>query len=328
MRICIVGAGAIGGIVGAWLVRAGNDVTFIARGETLARLRSEGLRLVSPDGREERIAGVRATEAWVADRPYDAVLLAVKAHQLREVAERLPPLIGPDTLVVPMQNGLPFWYFADRNVRCVDPDGAIQRAIDPRGVIGCVVYIACERVDPAAVKHLSGNRFLIGELDGSRTPRVERLAKTLSDAGFEAPVLDDIRGEVWVKLWGNVAFNPVSALTGATLAEICGDIHARALVRDDAHPARQAHRGRGPRGPAQDLDVAGCRSGTAAGGRCARGRGGGAGRDGRRARAHHPRDLPGGKAPRPHARRCSGKSLPPMSWSAPAPQTRGSGSCA
>ena len=228
MRYAIVGAGAIGGYLGAKLALAGEDVTFIARNKNLAAINARGFRLVLPDGSEQHAASVRAVQDMAEAGPQDAVLLTTKAHQVRDLLPGMRALFGPDTMVVTMINGLPWWYFHKlggpydgRALASVDPDGALAAGIEAERLIGSIVYPAAELLEPGVVKVIEGNRFTLGELDGERTPRVEALAKSMMAAGFKAPVSRDIRAELWVKLWGNLSFNPISALTHATLEEIC-----------------------------------------------------------------------------------------------------------
>jgi 2-dehydropantoate 2-reductase len=228
MKIAVVGVGAIGGYVGIRLALAGEDVTFIARGANLQALRANGIRLVMSDGTEESLPRVNATSDYAAAGSQDVVILAMKAHQVAAVAPDVPKLFGPDTVVVPMQNGIPYWYFhghrgalAGTRVRNADPTGVIGENIPGERVIGCVVYPATELVSHGVIKHVEGNRFPVGEPDGTASGRVQRVADCLTRAGFKAPVLDDIRAEIWLKLWGNMTFNPISALTRSTLAGIC-----------------------------------------------------------------------------------------------------------
>jgi 2-dehydropantoate 2-reductase len=228
MKIAVVGVGAIGGYVGIRLALAGDDVTFIARGANLQALRTNGIRLVMSDGTEESLPRVNATSDYAAAGPQDVVILAMKAHQVAAVAPDVPKLFGPDTVVVPMQNGIPYWYFhghrgalAGARVRNADPTGVIGQNIPGERVIGCVVYPATELVSHGVIKHVEGNRLPVGEPDGTASDRVKRVADALTQAGFKAPVLDDIRAEIWLKLWGNMTFNPISALTRSTLAGIC-----------------------------------------------------------------------------------------------------------
>lgn len=228
MKIAIVGAGAIGGYLGARLALAGEDITFIARNRNLEAIRSQGVRLIAPDGQTTVANGVRAVEHMAEAGTQDAVLLTLKAHQVVDVLPGLRDLFGPDTAVVTMTNGLPWWYFhrlagphEGRPLESVDPGGRIAAAIDPERLIGSVVYPAATLLAPGVVQVIEGNRFTLGEPDGSSSPRVERLAAALMAAGFKAPVSRDIRSEIWVKLWGNLSFNPISALTHATLEDIC-----------------------------------------------------------------------------------------------------------
>jgi 2-dehydropantoate 2-reductase len=228
MKIAIIGAGAIGGYVGVKLALAGNDLTFIVRGANLEAIRNNGMKLIMHDGTEHVARGVVATNDYAAAGVQDMVILAMKAHQLEAVVDDLPKLIGPHTLIVTMQNGIPFWYFhqhggalAGSVVKSVDPTGRIAAAVPATQVIGCVVYPASELIAPGVVRHIEGDRFPVGELDGSSSQRVQRVADCFVNAGFKAPVLDNIRSEMWLKLWGNLTFNPISALAHATLVDIC-----------------------------------------------------------------------------------------------------------
>ena len=228
MKIAIIGAGAIGGYVGVKLALAGEDVTLIVRGANLEAIRNNGMKLVMSDGSEYVANRVKATDDYAAAGTQDLVILAMKAHQVESIANDVPKLFGPETAVVTMQNGIPYWYFhrhggdlADSIVRSVDPTGVIGRKIPAERVIGCVVYPASELIAPGVVKHIEGERFPVGELDGSCSARVARISECFAKAGFKAPILDDIRAEIWLKLWGNLTFNPISALTRATLLDIC-----------------------------------------------------------------------------------------------------------
>jgi 2-dehydropantoate 2-reductase len=238
MKIAIVGVGAIGGYVGARLAYAGEDVTFIARGANLEALKTRGIRLMLNDGTEQAVPKVRATANYAEAGAHDIVILAMKAHQVGSVAVDLPRLFGPDTVVVPMQNGIPFWYFhrhggalEGTTVTSVDPDGAIAKHIPGERIVGCVVYPATELIAPGVVKHIEGDRFPIGELDGSVSARVQRVAESFIRGGLKSPVVEDIRAEIWLKLWGNLTFNPVSALSRGTLAGICRYPATRELAR-------------------------------------------------------------------------------------------------
>src|SRR5450631_2084137 len=219
MKIAVVGAGAIGGFLGARLALAGEEVTFIARNRNLEAIRAHGFRLILEDGSELHAGSVRAEQRMQDAGVQEVVLLTLKAHQVRDVLPDLRQLLGPQTVVVTMINGLPWWYFqrlsgpyAQHRLTSVDPDGFIAAHIEPERIIGSVVYPATELVAPGVVRVIEGNRFTLGELDGSRSPRVDGLSQTLMRAGFKAPVSRDIRSEIWIKLWGNLSLNPISAL--------------------------------------------------------------------------------------------------------------------
>ena len=228
MKIAIVGAGAIGGYLGTRLAAAGSEVTFIARGANLAAIRSQGMKLILEDGSELRADGARACEKMSEAGPQDVVLLTVKAHQVGAIAAELRHLLHEQTSIVTMQNGIPWWYFHQHGgalegkpVVAADPDGAIARHLDPTRIIGSVVYPAANLISPGVVQVVEGNRFSIGEPDGTTTPRLQAIAAALIGAGFKAPITSEIRSEIWLKLWGNLSFNPISALTHATLVDIC-----------------------------------------------------------------------------------------------------------
>ena len=235
MRICIYGAGAIGGLLGARLAAAGYTVTLIARGAHLAALRERGLTLRS--GEDTVTVRPHATDDPAAAGPQDCVILTLKAPGLAAVADAIQPLLGPQTSIVTAMNGILWWYFhgvegphRERRLACVDPDGRLWRALPPERVIGCVVYPAAEVVEPGVIAHQYGNRFMLGEPDGSRSARVAALSKALTEAGFKAPVRPRIRDDIWLKLWGNLSFNPVSALTLGTLDRIAGDPGTHAVI--------------------------------------------------------------------------------------------------
>ena len=228
MKVAIIGAGAIGGLVGARLALSGAHITFIVRGANLAAIRQNGMTLVTAEGERQVARDVRATDDYGQAGPQDIVILAMKAHQLEAVANDVSRLFGPGTVVVTMQNGIPYWYFHQHGgrlegttVRSVDPNGVVGAGIPAQRVIGCVVYPASELVAPGVVRHIEGDRFPVGELDGSSSERVVRVSDCLTRAGFKAPVLDDIRAEIWLKLWGNLTFNPISSLSHSTLVDIC-----------------------------------------------------------------------------------------------------------
>jgi 2-dehydropantoate 2-reductase len=236
MKIAIYGAGAIGGYMGCELARAGTDVTMIARGRTLEAIRDRGLVLHIGD--EVRTARPAVTDNTEAAGPQDAVVVAVKANAAPAIVDRMLPLLGPDTMVVTAQNGIPWWYFyklagpwEGTRLQTIDPGGVQWDKIGPERAIGCVVYPATEVISPGEIKHVSLNRFSLGEPDNSKSDRVQALAGALKEAGFSAPVRNNIRDEIWVKLWGNLTFNPVSALTGATLEQMAHDEDVRPVIR-------------------------------------------------------------------------------------------------
>jgi len=245
MKFAVVGAGSIGGFLGARLAMAGEQVTFIARGANLETIGRDGFKLIEEDG-SERVADSVAAAAIKDGTPHDFVLLALKAHQVAAVAPDLHRLLGPDTAVVTLQNGVPWWYFhklpgpfEGRPVAAADPDGSIARQIGNERIIGTVVYPASELIAPGVVKVIEGNRFTLGEPDGSKSERIQSLSEALTRAGFKAPIASDLRAEIWMKLWGNVIFNPVSALTHGTLAGICGfpltrDLAAKMMAETQA----------------------------------------------------------------------------------------------
>ena len=228
MKIAIIGAGAIGGYVGAKLALAGEDVTFMVRGANLAAIRANGMTLIDRDGNRQTARNAKASNDYTATGPQDLVILAVKAHQLAAVAADVAGLLAPHTRVVTMQNGIPYWYFHGHGgelqgttVASVDPGGLILQQIAPQRVIGAVVYPACELEEPGVVRHIEGDRFPLGELNGQISESVQQVAACFVKAGLKAPVLDNIRSEIWLKLWGNLTFNPISGLTHATLVDIC-----------------------------------------------------------------------------------------------------------
>lgn len=235
MRFLIAGAGAIGGYLGACLARAGQDVTLFARGPHLRAMEERGLAVLSAGG-DFRVHPKVTGDLAQAD-PADVIVLGVKAHSLTQLAPRLQPLIGADTTVVSTQNGIPWWYFQagsrlpELRLERVDPGGIIGAAIDPAHVAGSIVYFATEIAEPGVIRHIEGNRISLGEPDGSRSPRCRAIAEVLIQAGLRCPVTTHIRQEIWVKLLGNVAFNPISALTRGTLAGMARDPGVRNIVR-------------------------------------------------------------------------------------------------
>jgi 2-dehydropantoate 2-reductase len=233
VKIVIAGAGAIGGYIGAKLAKAGADVVLFARGPHLRAMQERGLRVTSPDGDAPAVTGDLATVG-----PADVVFLGVKAHGLTVLAPSLGPLLGPDTVVVSTQNGIPWWYFQGHggefeglHLERVDPGGVIAAAIEPHRVVGSLAYFATDIAAPGVIHHTEGNRISFGEPNGTRSDRVKAIAEVLIAAGFRCPVSTRFRHELWVKLLGNVAFNPISALTGGTLEQLVRDDETARLVR-------------------------------------------------------------------------------------------------
>ena len=237
MKIAIVGAGAIGGLLGARLSRAGEDVTFIARNKNLAAIQANGFKLVLEDGTEELAPDAKAVLSMQEAGPQDVVFLTVKAHQVSDLLPDLLHMVSENTILVTMINGIPWWYFqrssgpnAGTVLNSVDPGGRIAGQIDPDCIVGSIVYPAAELIAPGVVRVIEGNRFTLGELDGNRSERIDTLSRVMIRAGFKAPVTKDIRGEIWLKLWGNLSFNPISALSHATLEGICTFAPSRELA--------------------------------------------------------------------------------------------------
>ena len=238
MRICVVGAGAIGGLLAVRLATSGVDVSVVARGANLAAIQERGLTLVEEDGTRIN-ASVRVSNRMAQPGPQDVVILGMKAHQVADVLDDLPALLDQHTMVVTAQNGIPWWYFCKtggayegRVVESVDPGGRIMAALPVDHVIATVVYPAAELVEPGVIRLIEGNRFSLSEIDNQKTPRIAELSEAFTRAGFKAPVVSDIRAEIWTKLWGNMSFNPISALTHATLAAICRFAPTRQLAAD------------------------------------------------------------------------------------------------
>lgn len=236
MKICIVGAGAIGGLSGAWLARAGNEVCLVARGAHLDALRRQGLTLISAERREG--FPLRASDEPAEFGMQDAVFLCLKTYSIGAMLPRLKTLLGPETIVVPAVNGLPWWYFFKEGGRldgrpldCLDPGGLLLAALDPRRIVGCVVHAAAELKEPGVVSHTAGRLFIVGEPDRTNSTRTQRLAAAMNAAGFDARVAQDIRVEIWAKLIGNLSYNPVAALALARMHEINGNERLLALIR-------------------------------------------------------------------------------------------------
>jgi 2-dehydropantoate 2-reductase len=237
VRIVIAGAGAIGGYIGARLARVGANVVLFARGPHLQAMQTRGLRVMSPDGDFEVRPQVTGDLAAIGTA--DVVFLGVKAHSLTMLAPTLRPLFGPDTIVVSTQNGIPWWYFQNYGgvldglrLERVDPGGVIAASIEPRRVIGSLAYFATDVPEPGVIHHAEGNRISFGEPDGTKSERVKSIAEALIAAGFRCPVTARFRHEIWVKLLGNVAFNPISALTGGTLEELVRHADTATVVRE------------------------------------------------------------------------------------------------
>jgi 2-dehydropantoate 2-reductase len=230
MRFLIAGAGAIGGYIGAKLAKAGEDVTLFARGPHLEAMRARGLRVIGADENFE--VHPRVIGNLQESGPMDVIFLGVKAHGLTQLAPQITPLIGESTTVVSTQNGVPWWFFPDEGLERVDPGGVISRAIPRERVVGSIAYFSTDIAEPGVIRHNEGNRISLGEPDGSRSDRVRAIAEKLIKAGLKAPVTARLRHEIWVKILGNVAFNPISALTGATLEQIVHNPDTCALVRN------------------------------------------------------------------------------------------------
>jgi len=243
VRVCVFGAGAVGGYLGARLIQAGVDVTLIARGRHLRAIQEHGLALEIAG--ERHVVRARAVEVPAKAGTHDVVFVAVKAHSLPEVAGAIEPLLETSTVVVSVMNGIPWWYFQklagpheNRYLESVDPEGALLNTIDAGRIIGCIAFASAEVTAPGVVRHSAGTRFVLGELDGSSTPRIAAISAMLTSAGFDAPIATDIREVLWIKLWLNLSFNPISVLTHGTLAGIAADPATREVVRDMMTEAR------------------------------------------------------------------------------------------
>lgn len=244
MKICIYGAGAIGGYLGAELKAAGADVSLVARGPHLEAIRRNGLTLITEDGASRTLA-VPASDDPAELGRQDYVVITLKAHSVPPAVDRFAPLLGAATAIVTAQNGVPWWYFyrlggpwENHRLESADPGGRQWDAFGPERALGCVVYPSCEIVEPGVVRQLHGKRFMLGEPDGSRSERVKALSRALTQAGLKAPVRTRIRDDIWLKLWGNASFNPVSVLTLGTLKEITEDEDTRDVIRRIMHEAQ------------------------------------------------------------------------------------------
>lgn len=228
MKVCVVGAGAIGGMVGVRLALSGAEVTLIARGAHLDAIKRDGLKLIMNDGSEHIARDVKATNDMRQAGHQDLIILALKAHQIAPVVDDVCSMFGPESVVLTMQNGIPWWYFQRHGgpfeghvIKSLDPHGYLSKHVEPERIIGCIAYPAAEIVRPGVIQHVEGDRFPIGELDGSESFRAKAISEILINAGFKSPILPDIRSEIWLKAWGNLTFNPISALTHSTLVDIC-----------------------------------------------------------------------------------------------------------
>ncbi len=236
MKICVVGAGAVGGLAGAWFAKAGHEVSLVARGAHLEAIRARGLTLISGEKRE--VHPVRASSEPADFGVQDAVFICLKTYSIGAMLPRLKSLIGPGTMVIPAINGLPWWYFYKEGgsldgakVDCLDPAGELFSALDPKHILGCVVHGAAEVREPGVVRHTAGRLFIIGEPDRTRSARAERLSAAMNAAGFEARLAPDIRVEIWTKLIGNLSYNPVAALALAHMNDINGNEALLGLIR-------------------------------------------------------------------------------------------------
>jgi len=227
MKVCVIGAGSIGGFMGVKIAEAGHEVSLVTRGTHLAVIKKNGLKLIQ-NGVDHWVRNTLATDDIKECGPQDVVLLTVKTHQIISIIDDLPSLFGLNTVMVTLQNGIPWWYFQKhggefegRIVEAIDPSGIITNSIDPERLIGSIAYPAAIISEPGVIQHVEGVRFPVGELDGSDSERVNKVSEMFIDAGFKSPILQDIRSEIWLKLWGNLTFNPISAMTHATLEDIC-----------------------------------------------------------------------------------------------------------
>ena len=239
MKVCIVGAGSVGGLLAVKFSQAGEEVTVVDRGLHLEAMQSRGLSLRMADGTESTANDLRVTGKISQAAKANLVILGVKAYQIADVAPDLSSLYGPDTSVLTLQNGIPWWYFErhggeldSTRLQTLDPEGLIAQHIPAERILGCVAYPACEMVAPGMIHHIEGNRFPVGELDGCVSERADAVANLFNNAGLKSYVIEDIRAEIWLKAWGALSFNPISALTQATMVDICQHNETRKLVVD------------------------------------------------------------------------------------------------
>lgn len=245
LSVAVVGTGAMGGLLGFKFAAAGFPVTFMERGERLAALQENGLTLQGADGAAHRMPVVKATDQPKSAGEHDLVILAVKAHQIADVAPDVPHLLHPDSALLTIQNGLPWWYFQNHGgefdglrLKSLDPAGVIEQYIPAKHIVGCVAYPAARVAEPGVVVHVEGDRFPVGELDGASSARCLRISEAFEQAGFRSRVLEDIRNEIWLKAWGSLTFNPISALTRATMEDICRHPGTRDLAARMMEEAR------------------------------------------------------------------------------------------
>jgi len=237
MKICVIGAGAIGGLLAAKLARAGEEVSVVARGAQLEAIRAGGLTLLEEN--DAFTVDVAASDRLADFGRQDLIVLGVKAHQLAAIADDIAPALAENGVAVTAQNGIPWWYFfkhggphEGRRLESVDPGGVIADRLPVERIIASVVYPAAEIERPGVIRHLEGDRFSLAEIDGTKSERAKAVSDAFTRAGFKAPVVSDVRAEIWLKLWGNLSFNPISALTHATLEDICRFAPARALAAE------------------------------------------------------------------------------------------------
>ncbi len=238
MKICIFGGGSIGGLLAVHLKKIGIDISVVARGQHLDEMKKNGVTLINPVGKEETVA-VNCTDNTSSLGVQDYLFLTIKSPALLPSLKNIKPLIGENSTIITCMNGIPHWYFhrltgqyTNYKIKCLDPDLLIDSIIPPNKIVGSVVYPACEIVEPGKIKHINGNRFSLGEPDGSKSDRLKFISEILQEAGFRAPMQKSIRDEIWLKLLGNLSFNPISALTGATLEQICNDVGTEEIVRE------------------------------------------------------------------------------------------------
>ena len=248
MRILVIGAGAIGGMMAAKLAmgEGNNEVSVVDMGAHLKAIETNGLKLIWEDGSEIVADNIKAYSKISEAGEQDLVIFALKAQYMASVASELKAVLGDDTMLMTVQNGMPWWYFQKhggpydgRRLETLDPDGTLEANIDPKHIVGCVVYPAAAVVENGVVKHVEGDRFPIGELDGSQSPRIQALYDVLVGAGFRSRILDNIRSEIWLKAWGNLSFNPISALSHATLEHICIFPETRLLAQHMMEEAQE-----------------------------------------------------------------------------------------